>query len=639
MLDIKIGVVSTDHETSKIIQELADKMHLDILLKEGILEEGVVHARQLEREGVDIIISRGITGKKIKKKISLPTVIIEITAFDILKALNSAKSLGSKIAFLGNRKDIGPEFDSITKILGIEVECYPYNNTQEMDEQVTKILNSHVDVIVSTGLCIFEIAKKSGMNAILVKSGYEAIYNSLKRAIELIHDIRRTQEFSQKFRSVLESTNDGIFILDKDKRISFVNPAAEKLLNINAHKILGHKADEVNHNSFLTPILNNKKQEIIKKIGEKQFWLNTVPIRIKNKEQGLVIMFQSADRIQVLEQRFRRELLKKRLVAKHTFNDIVGKSELLKNTIERAKKFATTDATVLITGESGTGKELFAHSIHNESNRSKGPFVAVNCAALPENLLESELFGYEEGAFTGAKKGGKIGLFELAHGGTIFLDEIAEVSLQVQARLLRALQECEIMRLGSDRVIPVDVRIIAATNKDLSAAVQQGKFRNDLYYRLEVLDLEIPPLRKRKDDIEVLANYFKDILSHQISKNVPDLTPTAIEQLKKYDWPGNVRELRNVIEKYVLLIEDNQNCDDLIIKLINEKILKSFNIKADDSEHITIKIGKWEDMEQQILEYLKSKGTSIKDLTKILGTSRTTIWRKLKNSGKKSLAK
>ncbi|MCL6638469.1 MAG: sigma 54-interacting transcriptional regulator [Firmicutes bacterium] len=637
MTDIKIGVVSTYPELSTLMRKIASQMKLDLDLKEGVLEEGVSLARQLEREGVDVIIGRGPTGKKIRHAVSLPVVLIEITSFDILQALNKAKGMGNRIAYLGHRvHDFTHEFETITGILKVDVNCFPYNNIYEMEEQVAKILTSNFDVVVSTGLCVYEMAKSSGVNAVLVGSGYDAIYGSIRRALELVQGIRRDQQRNERFRSVLELTNDGILILDENNRLSFMNPAAEKLLNMEAGTVLGRHVKELRENFPLGTLFASKKMaEAFKEVGRKSFWVNSMPINIKDKELGQVVIFQSADRIQVLEQNIRRQLFKKGLVAKHTFSDLIGSSALLLDTIARAKKFAAANATVLICGESGTGKELFAQSIHNASARRLGPFVAVNCAALPENLLESELFGYEEGAFTGAKKGGKSGLFEIAHGGTIFLDEIGEISLPVQARLLRVLQEREIMRIGSDRVIPVDVRIIAATNFELSIAVKEGKFRSDLYHRLEILNLETPPLRHRKEDIELLANHFVSQFSTLERKPVPPLTRTAMQKLEKYDWPGNVRELQNIVQKYVLLIEEGQSCDELIAKLINEKIRKMYisgSAGGGREDSITLKIRNLEEMEKEIIDYLLSTGVSIKEIARILGTSRTTLWRKAKAS-------
>lgn len=634
MQDIKIGVVSTYPEMSELIRTMADEMKLNMVIREGVLEEGVSLAHQLEQEGVEVIISRGVTGQKIKKAVSLPVVLIEITSFDILKALHIAKGMGRKIAYLGHRtKDFSSEFRTILKVLNIEVDCYPYTNIYEMDEQVTKILRLDYDAVVSTGLCVYEMAKNSGANAVLVQSGNDAIYASIKQAVELVQGIRRDQERFKRYQAVLESSNDGILILDEHQRVTFMNKAAENLLDLQARSLMGRHLDSIRESALIGVLCNSGSgdTEVFKEVGRKQFWINSMPIFLENKARGTVTMFQGVDKIQVREQNLRRQLFKKGLFAKHVFEDLIGNSEQLLDTISRAKKYATANATVLIHGESGTGKELFAQSIHNASSRRDGPFVAVNCAALPENLLESELFGYEEGAFTGAKKGGKIGLFEMAHGGTIFLDEIGEMTLPVQARLLRVIQEREIMRLGSDRVLPVDVRIIAATNHELSIAVREGNFRSDLFHRLEVLNLDIPPLRKRKEDIEPLAQYLVNLFSLDEKKKVPPLSEVALEKLKKYDWPGNVRELQNVMQKYVLLIEANRDVEALITRLINEKVKKSYAASPGDDDSITLRIGKMEDMELDILKYLLSTGASIKEISQITGTSRTTLWRKLKD--------
>ncbi|HRU41034.1 MAG TPA: sigma 54-interacting transcriptional regulator, partial [Candidatus Diapherotrites archaeon] len=246
-----------------------------------------------------------------------------------------------------------------------------------------------------------------------------------------------------------------------------------------------------------------------------------------------------------MENIVRANLAKRGHTAKYDFSSIIGKSKQITETKEIAKKLAKSNSTLLLTGESGNGKELFAHAIHKASNKQQGPFVAVNFAALPENLLESELFGYEEGAFTGAKKGGHAGLFEQAHNGTIFLDEIGDASLRIQARLLRVLQEKEVMRVGGTKILPIDVRIIAATNKNLEVLVQEEKFREDLYYRLNVLPIRIPPLRERKEDIPLL---IEKILEKFLKGNEMIISSEAMDILMEYDWPGNIRELENTIE-------------------------------------------------------------------------------------------
>lgn len=238
---------------------------------------------------------------------------------------------------------------------------------------------------------------------------------------------------------------------------------------------------------------------------------------------------------------------------------------MYKKAIQKVKKYSQVDSTILLTGETGVGKEVFAHLIHSFSKRSEGPFVAVNCAAIPENLLESELFGYVEGAFTGAKKGGKTGLFELAHQGTIFLDEIGELAESLQAQLLRVLQEGEVMRLGDERVIPINIRVIAASNRDFEKMVEEGRFRADLYYRLNILDIPIPSLRERIADIPLLCNFFIEELEPGIRRNIRGFTADAMKILQNYHWPGNIRQLRNIVERAMILSPDKVIDSDTVL--------------------------------------------------------------------------
>lgn len=269
---------------------------------------------------------------------------------------------------------------------------------------------------------------------------------------------------------------------------------------------------------------------------------------------GAVSTFRDVTELQRYERLVRQKLHQKGLVARHSLAEITGSSPAVQRVLREARRYAPTDATVLILGESGTGKELLAQGIHLASRRRPGPFVALNCAAVPETLLESELFGYADGAFTGARRGGKQGLFELAHGGTIFLDEIGDMPLPLQSRLLRVLQEKEVMRVGAEGVIPVDVRVVAATNRDLEQAVAGGRFRADLFYRLDILRLEAPPLRERLEDLPELVSVLTAGLSQKygISRT---FAPEAVAALARHRWPGNIRELENFLERLWLVAE------------------------------------------------------------------------------------
>lgn len=284
-----------------------------------------------------------------------------------------------------------------------------------------------------------------------------------------------------------------------------------------------------------------------------------------------------------------------------------------------AQRYSRVNSNVLIVGETGTGKELFAHSIHQASSRSDQPFVALNCAALPENLLESELFGYEAGAFSGAAKGGKIGLFELAHRGTIFLDEIGEIPITLQAKLLRVLQEKEIRRIGSTSVHPIDVRVVSATNINIEEKIRSGQFRSDLYYRLNLLDISIPPLRERREDVQELVDFYLTRFACEMGKRIPTVTPEAAQLLMQYDWPGNVRELRNVCERLIVLNDSD---------FVSAELLRQLKIFRESKAREPVILPE-EQMEDTVYSRLKPKKKK-KELAEELGVSRTTLWRMAK---------
>ncbi len=314
--------------------------------------------------------------------------------------------------------------------------------------------------------------------------------------------------------------------------------------------------------------------------------------------------------------------LKARLADLEEERTIVGQSPLMREAVDRVRQVASSDATVLITGESGTGKELFAEMIYRLSHRSENPFIAVNCAALPESILESELFGYEKGAFTGANQR-KIGRFEAAHEGTLFLDEVGELSPQVQVKLLRVLQEGAFERLGANIPTEVDVRILAATHKDLEAEMAEGNFREDLYYRLNVIDIKIPPLRHRSEDVPLLAEHFLQIYRAKNDRQIAGFTESALDSLSNYNWPGNVRELENVVERAVVLDTDGTIDDDDLPQ----------QVKSGNSEgrHLTIPVGtSLEEIEKRVIhETLKMTQGDKKLAAKLLGIATRTIYRKL----------
>lgn len=363
-----------------------------------------------------------------------------------------------------------------------------------------------------------------------------------------------------------------LILLDKDSNVRMINQVFADFLGFAKEDIIGKPVLEVDKYSRFPYVLKTKQAELAWKHTFENGHTAIVHRLPVLDEQGKVkyavgmVLFEdleqfrdiiSKNKLLETEINLYKSQLKEMHGAKYSWDTIIGNSEKMSHAKFIGKRASQSISNVLILGESGTGKELFAHAIHNDGARSFSPFVKVNSAAIPSELLESELFGYEEGAFTGAKRGGKVGKFELANGGSIFLDEIGDMPLKMQAKLLRVLQEKEFERVGGNKVIKVDVRVIAATNKDLNELIEERKFREDLYYRLNVMTIEIPPLRERHGDIEELVNMLLKKLSNQLGKYVPNISNNAMEALIRHGWPGNVRELENVLERAINLTDSD----------------------------------------------------------------------------------
>ena len=376
---------------------------------------------------------------------------------------------------------------------------------------------------------------------------------------ELKCKVKTLQEVRILLTAIINSTQDAISVVDENGLGILINPAYTSLTGLTGEDVIGKPptVDISEGESMHIQVLRTRKsvKGVSMKVGPKHkaVIVNVAPIMVSGQLRGTVGVLHDISEIHKLSEELERaKRLIRHLEAKYTFRDIVGECEAIKATIEQAGRAAVTPATVLLRGESGTGKELFAHAIHRASARQKGQFIRVNCAALADSLLESELFGYVEGAFTGAKRGGKVGLFEEANGGTIFLDEIGGISQNLQAKLLRVLQEREIVKVGDNRSFNVDVRVIAATNANLEAELQAGNFREDLYYRLNVIPIIIPPLRQRRDDIHLLVHHLIGSFNQDYGRCVERVSADVLQILMGYHWPGNVRELENILGRAII---------------------------------------------------------------------------------------
>ncbi|HHV64714.1 MAG TPA: sigma 54-interacting transcriptional regulator [Peptococcaceae bacterium] len=614
MINIIYAVPEDIEVVEKIAQSIGNK---DVVFKAvGEIDMNVVNIME---EGWDsentIIIARGITYLTIRKKFKHAHVLeLTVTGYDIMRGIEECKNKykAKKIAVILS-ESIVIEKEFIDRIMDVEVSVFPVRDHTHVVDVYNKVKNMDIDVILA-GLTVSRLAEKDNLRCVVISNSYETNKIVIGEAFNIAKAIIEERKRNELIKIILENTNDGIIAVDNMGVITAYNEAFFNILNIPKKTVLKGKTI-----SSISPkleqiqysLLDYQEANIVKRVNNKMVVINTKPIVIDNKTLGTVLFIQNIDVLQKTEIDIRQKLSKKGLVARYNFNSIIGNSEAIRKTIQVAKKYAEASSNVLIIGETGTGKELFAQSIHNSSKRSSQPFVAINCAALPEHLLESELFGYVEGAFTGAARGGKTGLFELAHRGTLFLDEISELPLGLQAKLLRVLQEKEIRRLGDDKIIPVDIRIISASNVDLMQKVKENKFRQDLLYRLDILRLTIPPLRQRKEDIKEIAQLF--VSNFAEDKGDIRLTEDAIVELVKYDWPGNIRELKNICERLTVLCTNNEITGQDVRDIFEQNLIKNFEYSSSDKLTID-KAGK-KKMTQQ-------------DIAKMLGISRTTLWRK-----------
>lgn len=597
----------------------------DVEVKLALLEEAIEVARFAEKQGVEAIISRGGTARIIEKAVpSVPVIEIQVSTYELLQAVHTAKIYGNNIFIIGF-KNIIDGVDLLGSILETNIQTYYMENEEDGERYIKDLIDSGKKIDALLGGTVAEnLAYKYNIPTVQLETGTSALEISIREARRIARMARKEKEKTEQLNAILHYINEGVISIDSNKRITTLNSAAAKMIGVYSKDVIGRAIDEVIPNTRLDRVIEKNLPELdqLFQMGKAQVLTNKVPIILSGKTVGAVATFQDITKIQEYERRIRAKLLDKGHVAKYSFSEIIGQSELIVRAKEKARRYSLNNSTVLIVGESGTGKEMFAQSIHLESSRGREAFVAVNCAAISQNLLESELFGYEEGAFTGARKTGKSGLFTEAHGGTIFLDEIAEISIELQARLLRVLQEKEVRPVGSNKVIPIDIRIIAATNKNLLKEVEKGNFREDLYYRLNILKLQVPPLRSREGDIKLLGNHFVDRISSKYNKIIK-ISGDALDKLQCYPWPGNVRELENVVERLVVLN------DEVITGKEVDEVLKEqredINWEQEDFNQI---INSLEEVKKRHIYKILSECNNNQSLAaQKLGISRTHLWR------------
>lgn len=605
-----------------LIEERALSNH--VCLVEATGSRTLKYAEELVRAGSRIFISRGRNTSLLQKNITIPVIDVPYLYEEIYHSVKATGCLPREVALVGFDKafQIMNKYKAISG-QDIQIICPDSPATTERD--VSRELRPGIKALIG-GFSVKQAAGLRKLKNIPLMVEPENVSLAIDSALNILTAMEHKDEYLSVISATVNRISSAVLNYDAEGRLLFSNEKARLLFRPAGSEQIRELIFPDQAETYTT------RQERIITFESNNYMAEYLPVIVNRKIRSIVIIVSSENSIQSAEIQLRLNRSRKGYQAKSSFYHIVGKSMAIKSTIRLAEKYARSGNAVLITGETGTGKEIFAQSIHNQSSRAQEPFVAINCAALPQSLLESELFGYVKGAFTGANKEGKMGIFEMAHKGTVFLDEIGEMDLSVQAKLLRVLQEKEVCRLGDDRIIPVDIRIISATNKDLPELVRAGRFREDLLYRLNVLELRLPPLRERREDIPLL------IRSYIEKSNSPvRFSEKAVKLLGEGKYPGNVRQLFNLLERIVTLTETSEILPEDLDGIIPDK--ENFFINNGKKEPETVEEEEKPSVlsqtvrnseQRRIEECLRNNRGNRGKTAAELNISTATLWRKIK---------
>ena len=624
-------------ELLTIAEETVHEYNLKVPVLEGHVEEAIPAAVDAERHGAELIISRGGTAEIIRRHVHVPVVSIRVSDINLLNILYPLRGMNRNILVVGFRNAVA-RTRAVAEILGLNIQelSVPYEQADYNFDSVKYaaeglIKKYGIDTIIGDQTAYLNL-QSFCESQFLIKSSKDDFIETLE--MTKIGRAATAQDSLRNIQTALDSVSDIVVSTDCEGIITIYNRNAENFFNIPSISALGSNIREIiGRESPLYPITENltdvlhTKSSIRRTIDfspRESLIINGNPLHSGEATNGVVFTINSASKNKVSTKQERKKVYQSGFTTKYSFDDISTEDPVMRKMKEIARGYASTDATVLIEGESGVGKELFAQSIHAASPRKNRSFVAVNCAAFPSSLLESELFGYEKGAFTGAGAQGKPGLFEIANYGTIFLDEIGEIDRNTQVRFLRVLEEKQIMRLGSDRVIDLDVRVIVASNRNLRELVEDKLFRADLYYRINLLRLDIPPLRKRAGDIWLIADSHYRSVCERYGIESDGLPQRIRPVVNAYSWPGNIRELKNVVERVALTI--GAGClDPDNIELIAEEFRECIGTEEDDIADDLL-TGNLEEIKRKaVLHALKAENYNKSRAARRLGINRSTI--------------
>ncbi|PLZ00126.1 propionate catabolism operon regulatory protein PrpR [Burkholderia sp. WAC0059] len=580
----------------------------------------------------DVIVAGGSNGAYLKTRVAVPVVLINPTGFDVMHALARARREAASVALVMHG-EIPDEVRDFAAAYGIGVRLAAYRSIQDAENCVRQLRDQAVQVVVGPGL-VTDLASRAGLGAVFFYS-HASVRAAFDAALEVVQAMRMEGFRRRRLDNLLQHMRDGVAALDARGRIEAINERLAGALGVAAGEAVGHTLPELVPE--LAGMLPDTGADLPATIRGVSYVVHRGPLAGGEEPDGSVLTFQESRAVERLDRTLRSRPRAQQFVARYQLDDMVGTGPGMTRVKALVRRYARSDATVLILGESGTGKEMVAQAMHRLSTRRDFPFIAINCGAFPEALLESELFGYEEGAFTGARRGGKAGLIEAAHRGTLFLDEIGEMPLPLQSRLLRVLQEREVVRLGSTEPIRIDVRVVAATHRALIEDVEDGRFRADLYYRLNILNIALPALRERRADVLPLAAGLLVQAAQReplLAAAVPDeRAATALlagvgDLLAGYAWPGNVRELQNVIERIAVELAD-PDAGGVTLTAQTLRAIAPEVLGRGDAAAPTLRERRRRLETDEIRAVLEACGGDRDAACRTLGISKTTLWRRL----------
>ena len=607
------------------------RIELPVFFASDVIDAVKIAGVQIEN-GAKVLISTDYLCTLFMEKFDVPIVPIKRSSHSFCMRIMEAREKGHRVALLARvgSSSFTQAAQEAQSLFDKDVALYYFKQNDKTLAATQRIKADGFTAIIGPSW-IHEAAIQAGLEFLSVPLPESPFLDAIALARYNLRIYQERMEKEQLISAILDSANEAMIALDSRGTIININRTARQLFDVATDEVIQQPYEKTPlsclelHNSLT---LGQPINSSMATFRSRSFIYSTIPLPGGQDGHSLIVKCTAIEQLQEAEHNLRMKLLPRGSTPTKFFHNIVGQSAAITQSIEIAKRYATVDSTVLISAPSGCGKEVFAQSIHNASSRKGMPFVVINCAAMPESILESILFGYEPGSFTGARSGGKAGLFELAHKGTVFLDEVSEMPLAMQGRFLRVLQEREVMRIGSDRPVPIDIRVIAATNRNLLKMVQDGAFREDLYYRLGVLLLKIPPLSQRQDDIPALTRYFLTTRSMELHCTPYDISPNALNLLCHQHYSGNVRQLNNILER-AMVLSPTHMIDLATVRLAFDNAADP-SVPSNTSPEHPLRSLRSQQEADEIRAALSAASGNRAKAAAMLGISTTTLWRKMR---------